>query len=311
MSAATAILERTDAENSNVFDRAVCLAVTFRRLGVRRRLSLSDLKPGVEASPDLVSASKKLFNAPELDAIAQHDGATRRYLESKVSGPALFKNGVYMLSYQILPEVDDELQTRLKEREDVLVPRLLAKWDSIQEEAKRALGPLYRAEQYPTRDEVARAFSVSTRYFTLGAPTQLESIRADIFEREGDKARAMWASVLDESRAVLRAEMGELVSHMVDRLTPDASGKGKRFSASTVENLDAFLSDFAKRDIANDRELQAVVEEARAALQGMSPKRLRESEVSREAVAAKFGEIKTRLDRLVVVGGRCYDLDGE
>ena len=147
------------------------------------------------------------------------------------------------------------------------------------------------------------------KYFSLGAPTGLEKIRADIFEREQEKAAAQWTAVLEESRNVLRAEMAELVDHMVERLEPGPDGKGKRFNSSLVENLDEFLTVFSKRNIADDAALQEVVEQARKALAGVTPKQLRESRSVREATRARFEEVKAKLSRLVVVGARGYNLD--
>ncbi len=305
---ATAILDAATPA-ATIFERAACLSLELRRLGTKRKMNVGDLKPGVESDAEMIHVSKDLLDAPELDAIRKHDGAIRRWLETKVSGPALFRSGVYMISYELLGPVDDELRARLDERARVLVPEFLGVYDRSVDEARRRLGPHFRAEEYPTVERVRETFGAEVRYFTLGAPSGLERIRGDIFAREQEKAASQWQSVLDESRNVLRAEVAELVDHMVDRLTPDASGKGKRFNASLVENLDEFLSNFKARDIADDAELQRVVDEARALLAGVTPRALRNSRAVRDATRARFTEVKTQLDRLVVTGGRSYNLD--
>jgi hypothetical protein len=108
---------------------------------------------------------------------------------------------------------------------------------------------------------------------------------------------------------VLRVECAELVDHMVTVLEPDATGKTKRFHASTVEKLDAFLVDFGKRNIANDTELQQLVDDAREALQGITPQRLRDSRNIREGTRANFTRIREQLSRVIVTGARRYVLE--
>lgn len=298
-------------ETSTVFDRAVCLSLQLHRWGITRKVKTADLRPGVEVDADMVRTSKRLIESEEYDAIRQADGALRRYLETRTSGPALFRNGVYMLSYGVLEEVDAEIEKRLSERRNVLVPRFLDKLDAAIEGARKKLGELFHAEEYPDRLEVETAFSASTKYFTLGSPEGLEKISADIFRREQAKAESQWRSVLEESRDVLRLEMAGLVGHLVDRLTPDEQGRKKRFEATTVEKLDDFLRNFSRRTIADDPELKAIVEEARAALAGKTPERLRDNKFERAEVAGQFEQLRTRLDALTVSAGRAYNLDDE
>lgn len=303
-----AVLERATPPAS-IFDRAVCLSLSLHRLGTQRKMKVAELQPGVETNADMVRVSKKLLDAPELDAIKRHDSGIRRWLETKVSGPALFRSGVYMIACELVGEVDAELQTRLDDRANILVPSFLGVYDNAVTDARRSLGVHFRAEQYPTRDAVAATFSSEFRYFTLGSPQGLERIRADIFEREGQKAAAQWSEVLEESRNVLRAEFSELVTHMVERLEPGAEGKTKRFNASTIDNLDDFLSTFAARNIADDAALQAIVSQAREALKGVRPETIRNSRSARDMARERFTEVKAEMERTIVVGGRKYDLE--
>lgn len=311
MTPATATLAEMDVDRqeSNIFERAVCLSLELRRLGTKRKMNVSDLQPGVPTDTDLIHASKDLLASPELDAIRQHDGQIRRMLEGKVSGPALFRSGVYMIAIDLVAPVDAELTARLEERSQILVPAFVAKYAAAVEDARRKLGAHFKANEYPAPEAVASAFSASVRYFTLGSPQGLEKIAADIFEREQTKAAEGWAAVLEESRAVLRAELADLVGAMVERLEPGPDGKARRFAASTVENLDQFFELFAARNIANDASLQRVVTAARNALAGVSVKDIRDSRAVRSNVRERFAEVKSQLDRLVVTGGRQYELD--
>ncbi|MET0742986.1 MAG: hypothetical protein ABWY78_06410 [Microvirga sp.] len=311
MTPATASLPELSqtVESSSIFDRAVCLSVELRKLGTKRKVRTSELRAAADFQADMIHVSKDLIESESLDAIRKHDGSIRAYLESKTSGPALFRTGVYMLSYNMAPEVDDWLTAALAHRANVLIPAFLDAYEADIAAARLKLGDLFNTLEYASPDSVRDAFGASVRYFTLGSPAGMERIRADIFRREEEKAADQWRAVMDESRAVLRAELAELVSHMVERLEPSEDGKKKRFNASTVENLDEFLRDFGKRAIADDPDLQAIVTQAREALSGVSVSRIRDSWRERRDIRAKFEEVKTKLDALVVTGGRVYSFE--
>jgi DNA-binding transcriptional regulator YbjK len=294
----TATIER-EQTTVNIFDKAVCLSVSLHRLGVRRKVKLAELKPGVEVDEDAIGVSKELLDCPEYDAIRQADGELRRYLEKRTSGPALFRSGVYMLSYKMLDEVDRELETRLKERREKLVPAFVAVYEKAREDAKKTLGDLYHAEDYPPVEAVGGAFEATTRYFEMGDATRLESIRADIFQREQAKAAAQWDAILAASQDVLLQEFSGLVDHLVERLEPQDGGKKKRFNATLVENLDEFLRNYNARAISTNAELTAAVEAARDVLKGVTPASLRDSRFTRQKVAETFAAIKGSIDRLV------------
>lgn len=297
-----------DIEVENIFEKAICLSLELCRLGTSRKVNVGELKPQANVESSAVRVSKKLLEAEELQAIARADGELRRYLESRTSGPALFRTGVYMLSYEILEEVDAELQKRLKERAEQLVPAFVDVYDRAVEDARVRLGDLFRAEDYDTKEEVEAEFTARYKFFAMAEPAALERVNADIFERERQKAEAQWATVLEASNAALMEEFQGLVDHLVERLQPEPDGKKKRFNATLVENLSEFLTTFKKRNIGNAAELQALVEEAEKAMQGITPQRLRDNRFARTDTAAAFAKIKASVDTLVEKAPRRYKL---
>lgn len=302
------VLNFPEVEKTNIFERAVCLSLELHRLGVSRKVNVADLKAQANVNPDALHVSKRLLEAEELQAIARADGELRRYLERRTSGPALFRTGVYMLSYAILPEVDKELQARLKERADSLVPAFLSVYDRARKDAEKRLGDLFDASEYPDRDAVRDAFTATFRYFTLGEASGLQRINADIFEREKEKAAAQWATVLEASNAALAEEFQGLVSHLVERLEPGTDGTKKRFNATLVDNLNEFLTTFMARNIGDSADLQALVDDARKVLAGVTADRLRNNRFVRKEVADAFAKIKTAADSMVEKAPRRYNL---
>lgn len=298
---------QTDTPDASMFVRAVCLLVEFRRLGTRRKVSSGQIQArNGDTDTDLLHVAKELLQAPELDAINRADGEMRRYLERRVSGPSLFRTGVYLIALPLIPEVDAKLEAYRTTERPALVRAFLDVYEQAKTTAGRQLGVLFDPTDYPPVADVERAFAMRTQYLTFSAPGTLADFRADIWEREQQKAADQWTSALDECRTVLRVEMRELVSHMADRLQPDVDGKRRVFRDSLVKNMDEFLSTFTARNIADDADLAAIVTQARGVLQGIEPDDLRTADGLRSSVAAQMAQIKTTLDGMVSDGTRRY-----
>ncbi len=280
-----------------IFDKAVCLLLEFGRLGTRRKLNTSAVDTH-GADPDLVHVSKEILSCKELDAIVSHDNETRAYVRSRSTPNPLIRGGLYLVSYTLLPSVDDALTAAQAERE-VLVENFLSVYDARKDAAQLRLGPLYDPTQYPPVEIVRHAFSMTWSYLTITTPDNLQAIRADIFEREREKAAAQWVDALDAANGVLESAFSDLVAHMVDRLSPGDDGKPKIFRDSLTENLRDFLSTFDARNIGGHDALAAEVDKARALLAGIDAKDLRKHQSYKDNVRTGFEQIKARLDTMI------------
>jgi hypothetical protein len=97
----------------------------------------------------------------------------------------------------------------------------------------------------------------------------------------------------------MRATVAEMVSHLKDRLTPDADGKPKRLHATAVSNLQQFLGTFDLRNVANDRELEREVTKLRELLSDTNADELKKAPDWREAVRTDLEKIDTTLSGMV------------
>jgi len=172
-------------------------------------------------------------------------------------------------------------------------------YPELVEGARARLRTLFDVRDYPPVETVRAAFGFSWRYITFRVPETLVAIDRAMFEREREKAAQHWAEAAAAIQALLRANMVELVAHMVERLTPNADEKQKVFKGSTVSNLSEFLRDFDARNIVDDQELAAVVARARELLDGVDPSTLRDSGEVRAAVHSGFARIQRQLDVMV------------
>lgn len=287
------------AGNANdIFSRATVLQLQFRRLGTSRKVGKDaiDVKPGPDAQKpegerqadkDLLSISKRILEAPELKAIERHDNETARYVESKKAGPAFAnQGGFHLIPLSLQPEIDRYLDERATERGE-LVERFLTVMDTRISETKARLGPLGRDVTYPTRAEAADAFGVTRAFMTFGYA-------------DPDAAREWQQDALSECRATLRAGFAEVVAHLAERLEPGPDGKPKTFRDSLVKNFDEFAAAFESRNLANDTDLAALVQQARRTMSGVDAADLRNRGSLRRAVAQSVAQIDKAAAALVM-----------
>ena len=102
-------------------------------------------------------------------------------------------------------------------------------------------------------------------------------------------------------KALLRAQLSELTSKAVERLTPTEDGKAKIFRDSMVGNIKDFLGSFNdKNSVFADGELAAVADRLRKVLDGVNPELLRTDERIREKVRQDFAGVQTTLDGMAL-----------
>jgi hypothetical protein len=286
----------------DIFSKAAVLQLQFRRLGTRRKVNGSaiDIRgegPGSSTDRDLVHVTKEILDSPELVAIAQHDGATARYIDVRKSGPAFAnQGGFHLVSLALKASIDEWLDTRIAQRES-LVERFMVTYETRKAETVARLGPLGAGVEYPSAEKVRAAFGVTRRYMQFGYTDPRE-------------ARAWQNEALNECRAALRVAFADLVSSLAERLTPGADGTKKIFRDSLVVKFDEFVRDFSARNLADDRELARLVEQARGIMAGVDPGTLRKREGLRNAIGSSMEAIKAQLDPLMVESGqRMYSDD--
>lgn len=285
-----------------LFDRAVLLQLSTGRFCATKKVAnLAEV--AVDADKDRLHLSADLLASPELDRIYSFDGATRREIQSRALPVSLVAPGVYVLGIPIIEEIDRYLERREIQRRD-LVAEFGGVYELRAESGRRALGVLADPAKYPPVSVVLRAFSLSWSWFTLGAPATLETLRPEIFERERAKFETQFSEALDEAREALRVMAAGMVDHLLDRLSPDVSGKKKRFEKTTVEKLITWCDNFDARNLADDADLAAQVARIRGILGSVDAQSLRASSFLRRDVSGRLVEVKGALDALLVEPSR-------
>jgi hypothetical protein len=247
----------------------------------------------------LVKAQKTLLESPELEAIRTADGKIRTYLYT-ICLP--WSMGTQLLPIGLLDTVNDRLEAYDDERKS-LVDACIDAYPQRVADAIVSLGPLGNALDYLSSEAFRAKFTFDYEYQTISIPDALsEAIRS----KANDKMQAKLAEASNEITLFMRQTMSELVSHLADVLTPNADGKPKRLFASAITNVQDFIDTFKDRDIAQDQDLEVLVNEVKGYLHsGVCADGLKKDESLKTQIAEQMAKISVQLKELVeVVPGR-------
>jgi hypothetical protein len=300
----------TATETPSVLRNAMLFSLTRRAWSNHIRAD----KAKVETTADKknLNLTKRLLNSPELDKVTDHLNETYDWCLARAMPSTALRRGIYLVKRDMVAAFEAYLTAAERRLKDELIPAFLGTYDECQLEMAMAkeqggLGDLYDEKDYPTKDEIPGMFGIEWAWLALSVPNELpEEVRA----RETTKLRESYSRAQEEIVAALRTGFKQLVDHAVERLTPDADGKQKILRGTFVSNFQAFFETFNARDLMDDRELAAVVEQARQILGSTDVETLRKEVKVREELAARFSEVLPVLDNLVTTRpGRRFALD--
>ncbi len=282
---------------NSLMDNAVLLSVSFHRFGTKKSVGSDEVQ--TDADRKMIHVSKDLLESDRYDDIVTHDGKTSKYIKRLTSGAPFLRAGVSMLGVGLVSEVDSYLKDRAVERR-ALVGLFIEQLPLCKASARERLGSLFNSADYPSAESVEGAFWIDWSFLEFQTPGKLRGISPEIWAQQQAKLSAAIQSAADECTIAIRAEAAGLVDHLIDRLSPDDTGKRKKFHDTLTDNVRAFLDTFKARNITNDQELAALVEDARKLIGGVDASHLRDSDVLRVKLASGFSDIKGRLDSLLV-----------
>lgn len=301
--------DRTKRSDLSYLEKATAVRIELGSLQVSKKLPQGTVKTdtgtdettGEETStdPKRIGASKRLLRCTEAAAIQREQSGLRSWVREKTV-PSPFGDGVYLVPNVLLGEVDAKLVvTQANVRR--LGEALIQAYDGIIAKEREALGPQFNLSDYDPPSVIRERLRVEWSYVVFGVP---QNLPGNLYSREAGKAQAKLAEAVDSIQQVLRAEMAELVNHASEMLTAKgADGKLKMFKNTLTENIKDFLNVFTARNITNDRELEAICNQARMLLDGVKPENLRKSSIMRSQMAEGFAGIRAKLATMTVTAG--------
>lgn len=281
---------------TNPMDNALCLILEISCLGNTRKVPSNAVQTPADRA--FLHITKNLIAKSYMKDLTSLHGELRSYISRKcLPASSMFRRGTYLIPTVTVEEVYTKIEEFMTRQSD-LVDKLVAVYEAAQEDAKQRLGPLYNPSDYPSKEDVKAAYSIKKKLVAFHTPTKLKEISEAVWNKEVVGFKEDIALATDEIKMVLRAGLSEVTNHLVDKLSPSPDGK-KIFRNSLVENVKEFLEDFNSRNIVNDVELAALVEKAKACINGVDAKMLRDDVGTREKVKKDFTTIKDSLDKMM------------
>jgi len=301
----TATLERPPARRgpdpaTRLRSTMAAVRVSLSGLGTHRTLSpeqKAEAADTFDASGQFLSASKKLLDTkhPAFRAVtnvrgrivALWKGMTLPYPEP----------GIRLIR---LKEIDhfNEQMTALRQDLDEAVQQLDQHYAELKSAARERLGRLFNAQDYP--ESLRNMFAVDWDFPSIEPPAYLQQVSPDLYEQECRRVAARFDEALQLAEQAFVDELGQLLSHLNERLSGSSDGKPKVFRDTVVTNLLEFFQRFRKLNVRSSEQLEALVSQAQQVVQGIEPQSLRDNWVLRQTVAGELAELTTSLDALLV-----------
>jgi hypothetical protein len=296
----------TDVAKLDLSKTEDCVFITTHfTMGIGRMKQITNLNVITDADQSQLRHQKKLIDSPELEEIRSQDGFLKRYLDSKM---CRYSESTGFLPHVFLKEVDRAIIAYQTIRRPKLVQKFMEKYRALEAmdfaPLKAALGSHFNRSDYPSSEIVERGFDFTFYYRPVGK-VNLEGISDVIIAREAEKEQAIRLAAVTEWRDALRLAGAEMVDALFDMLKPEA-GKTKKLYGCHVEKLQEFLATLPDRDLANDTDFTKNMNVVKAALEGVTIDRLRESKSLQQYVADKVATVREDIKNLTIVSGRRF-----
>ena len=274
--------------------------VSFTWLGVRKALSAEQKERAAEsfgAEGAFLSAGKKLLDTRHraFKAVTSVRHCIYGYWKS-LSLPYP-EPGVRLIRQDAIEAFARQL-AEFKAELDAAVEELDGEYSQLQAAARKRLGSLYDATDYPA--SLRGLFDVSWDFPSVEPPEYLLRLNPKLYEEERQRISARFDEAVRWAEEAFTTEFAALVSHLVDRLTPGADGQKKVFRDTAVGNLAEFFTRFKQLNVHSSAELDQLVETARRAVEGVEPGTVRDNDALRQRLASQLASVRASLDPLLV-----------
>jgi len=251
------------------------------------------------ADPTWIHSSKDTLKCRELKMLTNWDGTITTFLQSRCIVFPL-RRGFWLIPKDFFDEVEARLVAHVNGMQP-LIDAFIARYDDIVRECMRSLNDQANPGDYLSKEQVRGRFVFKWKYVDYGVSGLIRSINKDIAKREADKIRAESIEAAEAIRVMMRKNFQELVDHLFQSLTPDESGKRKTIKIGTFDPLSDFIYTFpAKNNVAEDEQLLALVNQAKALAAGVAPEAVRTNEELSAKLREGFTKLKAEVDTLVV-----------
>jgi hypothetical protein len=280
--------------------RMAAVRLSFTWLGVRKSLTTAQKAQAAEsfgAEGKYLSAGKKLLDTthPAFRTVTGVRSAIQGYWRG-VSLPYP-EPGLRLIRQDRIEAFDEQLRL-LQADLGGAVAILQQEYEALREIARKRLGDLYSANDYPST--LTDLFAVDWEFPAVEPPDYLRQLSPELYDQERQRITARFDEAVQLAEEAFTSELARLVSHLTERLAGTDDGQPKVFRDTAVSRLHEFFERFQSLSVHSDADLDRLVEQARDVLSGVNPQQLRDKSTLRQHVATQLSVVQSSLDGLMV-----------
>ncbi len=281
--------ERLQAETTAV-------RLKIRWPGVRKSLSPDQTRRAAgtfDADLKSVSASKKLLDTghPAFRAATAVKKQAVDYWKSNTL--PYIEPGMRLLRRDDVPAFDVQM-TSVQAELDEAAETIERHYDELIDQARQRLGNLFDAGDYAT--SLHDLFAIEWDYPSCDPPEYLLRVSPQLYYSECARVQTRFDEAVHLAEQAFAEELGQLVSHLAERLSGNEDGSPKVFRDSAIANLVEFFDRFQRLNIRSDDQLDRLVGDARNIVRGMLPQELRDQDGLRQRVATELTRVEQSLE---------------
>lgn len=280
--------------------QTAAVRLVHSKFGVRRSLSREQIGTAAEtfhAAGDFLSAGKKLINtrSEHYKACTGVISRARAYWRTMTVPYPI--HGIRLIRKDLVPGFNQAMQG-FKDELEAAVSRLQSHYVELVQEAKEQLGDLFRQTDYPA--DITQEFELWWEFPSVDPPDYLKQLNPALYEEQQQLVAARFEAAIAMAQDAFTAELQQMVSHLVERLSGADDGKQKIFRDSAVENLREFFQRFRSMNVGSNAQLDQLVDQAEAIIGGVDAADLRKDACLRTQLAQQMGTVKELLDQMVI-----------
>ena len=280
-------------------ETTAAVRVSFTWFGVRKTLTNEQKSQAAEpfgAEGEYLSARKKLLDTkhPAYKEVTGARGKVAAYWRSLTL--PFPEPGVRLIRQHEIETFSQQMAGYRTEL-DQAVARLDGHYAELQAAARRRLGDLFNANDYPP--SLRGLFGVEWDFPNVEPPDYLAQLNPAIYEQERARVAARFTEAVQLAEQAFIAEFARLVSHLTERLST-TDGERKVFRDSAIGNLSEFFDRFRQLNVRSNADLDALVNQAQQIIGGQEPQALRDSDALRQHVASQLSGVQAALDGMLV-----------
>jgi hypothetical protein len=274
--------------------------IAFVWFGVRKTLTPEQKSQAADtfgAAGEYVSAAKKLLDTshPSFKLVTSTRGRILNFWRG-LSLPYP-EPGIRLIRQDDIAAFNVQMTT-LQAELAAAVAELDQRYDELKQAARRRLGSLYNASDYPT--SLTDLFSVTWDYPAFEPPQYLRHVSPELYEQESRRITARFEEAVQLAEQAFTEEFSKVVAHLTERLSGQEDGKPKVFRDSAVENLREFFDRFRHLNVRSSEELDRLVEQSQQIIRGIEPQQLRDNPPLRQQLATQLSSVQSVLDGMLV-----------